>query len=122
MVWISFSGLKTAVMRTVENLSDPLPLADLAASFQNAVNRALYRKTIKAAEDLGLTSIVLAGGVAANSDLRRKFESASGFTLYRPPLSLCTDNAAMVASAAFYSGRVAPLTIGAYSRGIQVAQ
>jgi len=118
----SFSGLKTAVMRTVENLSDPIPVADLAASFQDAVNRALFRKTIKAAQNLELTRIVLAGGVAANSDLRKKFESASGFTLYRPPLSLCTDNAAMVASAAFYSGRVAPLTIGAYSRGYQIAQ
>lgn len=70
-------------MRTVENLSEPIPIADLAASFQDAVNRALFRKTIKAAQNLELTRIVLAGGVAANSDLRKKFESASGFTLYR---------------------------------------
>lgn len=115
----SFSGLKTAVMRTVENLSEPLPVADLAASFQEAVNRALFRKTVKAAQDLGLERIVLAGGVAANSDLRMKFETLSGFKIYRPPLSLCTDNAAMVASAAYYSGREAALTIGAYSRGRQ---
>lgn len=113
----SFSGLKTAVLRLVENLSEPIPRADLAASFQDAVNRALFRKTILAAKDLGVRKIVLAGGVAANSDLRHKFESQTDFAVFRPPLSLCTDNAAMVASAAFFSGQPVALSVGAYSRG-----
>lgn len=112
----SFSGLKTAVMRTRENHSEA-PVEDLAAAFQDAVNRVLFKKTVEAARGLGLDRIVLAGGVAANSDLRARFQALEGFRLYRPPMSLCTDNAAMVASAAFYTGNHVPLTIGAYSRG-----
>ena len=116
----SFSGLKTAVMRLVENQAkthgDSLPLSDIAASFQDAVNRVLFRKTLDAAAKLGLDRIVLAGGVAANSDLRRRFESTSGVKVYRPALSLCTDNAAMVAAAAYYSGQPVDLSASAYSR------
>ncbi|MBS1989063.1 MAG: tRNA (adenosine(37)-N6)-threonylcarbamoyltransferase complex transferase subunit TsaD [Cyanobacteria bacterium SZAS LIN-2] len=120
----SFSGLKTAVMRLVENQgriqgANPdasLPLGDIAASFQDAVNRVLFRKTMEAASKLGLERIVLAGGVAANSDLRRRFESAPGVKIYRPALSLCTDNAAMVAAAAYYSGQPVDLSASAYSR------
>jgi len=116
----SFSGLKTAVMRLVENQrrehGDLLPLGDIAASFQDAVNRVLFRKTMDAAAKLGLDRIVLAGGVAANSDLRRRFESVSGVKIYRPALSLCTDNAAMVAAAAYYSGQPVDLSASAYSR------
>lgn len=112
----SFSGLKTAVMRARENHSEA-PVEDLAAAFQDAVNRVLFKKTVEAARGLGLDRIVLAGGVAANSDLRARFQALEGFKLYRPPMSLCTDNAAMVASAAFYTGNHVPLTIGAYSRG-----
>ncbi|HNN62236.1 MAG TPA: tRNA (adenosine(37)-N6)-threonylcarbamoyltransferase complex transferase subunit TsaD [Candidatus Obscuribacter sp.] len=116
----SFSGLKTAVMRTMENHSGVLNTADVAASFQDAVNRVLFKKTVNCARELGLNRIVLAGGVAANSDLRRRFSElseAGTYRVYRPPLSLCTDNAAMVASAAFFSGVPAPLSIGTYSRG-----
>lgn len=112
----SFSGLKTAVMRARENHSEAL-VEDLAASFQDAVNRVLFKKAVEAARSLGLERIVLAGGVAANSDLRARFQALDGFKLYRPPMSLCTDNAAMVASAAFYTGNHVSLTIGAYSRG-----
>ena len=134
----SFSGLKTAVLRTVENhrskfatdevlVSAPfevnqpshLNVDDLAASFQDAVNRVLFRKTMLAAEKLGLDRVVLAGGVAANTDLRRRFEEAEkavGIRLYRPAPSLCTDNAAMVAAAAYYSGQPVPLSVSAYSR------
>lgn len=112
----SFSGLKTAVSRLVENLSGDIPIPDICASFQNAVNRALHRKTMAAANSLGLQKIVLAGGVAANRDLRERFEREVGVKLYRPTLDLCTDNAIMVASAAHFTGQAVPLSVGAYSR------
>lgn len=112
----SFSGLKTAVKRTVEKLAEPLPVADLAASFQDAVTRVLVRKTIKAQQDLGAGKIVLAGGVAANRELRAKFQAQSPVPVYFPKLSLCTDNAAMVAAAAHFCGEKAPLDVGVYSR------
>lgn len=115
----SFSGLKTAVMRAVENPRSDLVTADVAASFQDAVNRVLFRKTVQCAKSYGLDQIVLAGGVAANSDLRSRFEKVAleeGFKIFRPPIALCTDNAAMVASAAFFSGHEADLSVGAYSR------
>jgi N6-L-threonylcarbamoyladenine synthase len=112
----SFSGLKTAVSRTVEKLSQPLPVADLAASFQEAVTRVLVKKTLKAQQDLGVKTIVLAGGVAANRELRAKFEAQSPVPVYFPKLSLCTDNAAMVAAAAHFCGSPSSLDIGVYSR------
>ncbi len=112
----SFSGLKTAVSRTVEKLSKPLPVADLAASFQDAVTRVLVKKTLKAQQDLGVKTIVLAGGVAANRELRAKFEAQSPVPVYFPKLSLCTDNAAMVAAAAHFCGSPSSLDIGVYSR------
>ncbi len=112
----SFSGLKTAVLRLVESHSGAVPIDDVAASFQDAVNRVLFRKTMEAARELGLANIVLAGGVAANSDLRSRFENACAVKVYRPALSLCTDNAAMVAAAAFYGGQPVPLSASAYSR------
>lgn len=112
----SFSGVKTAVLRAVENHRGELPVADIAASFQAAVNRVLFRKTMEAARAADIHRIVLAGGVAANSDLRKRFEEQSEITLYRPAPALCTDNAAMVAAAAFYSGQPVPLSVSAYSR------
>jgi N6-L-threonylcarbamoyladenine synthase len=113
----SFSGLKTAVLRTVENLRGAdLPVDDLAASFQDAVNRVLFRKTIAVARAKGVSKVVLAGGVAANSDLRKRFECLDDIEFYRPAPALCTDNAVMVAAAAYYSGEPVPLSVGAYSR------
>lgn len=112
----SFSGLKTAVLRQVEKLEPPYPVEDLCASFQEAVSRVLVKKTLKAAQELNLKTIVLAGGVAANSELRRKFEAATDFKVYFPSRHLCTDNAAMVAAAAFFQGEPADLSVGAYSR------
>lgn len=113
----SFSGLKTAVLRTVENLKGAeLPVEDLAASFQDAVNRVLFRKTIAVARSKGVSKVVLAGGVAANSDLRKRFESLADIEFFRPAPALCTDNAVMVAAAAFYSGEPVPLSVSAYSR------
>ena len=112
----SFSGLKTAVLRCVEKLEPPLPLEDLAASFQDAVTRALVRKTLRAREQTGAKAIVLAGGVAANSSLRRQLKAQAPVPVYYPPPGLCTDNAAMVASAAHFVGTPAGLQAGVYSR------
>ncbi|MGD0167065.1 MAG: tRNA (adenosine(37)-N6)-threonylcarbamoyltransferase complex transferase subunit TsaD [Gaiellaceae bacterium] len=96
----SFSGLKTALLYEVRSLEpDELEArrADLAASYQRAIVRALVEQTLKAAKQTGAKQIGVAGGVAANSELR---EALSGAAL--APLELCTDNAAMIASAARY--------------------
>ena len=122
----SFSGLKTAVLRLVERLKsegvDPLPLADIAASFQDAVVRALTKRAVRSAQDQDLPAIVLGGGVAANSGLRRTLSetaAAHGISVYVPSLKFCTDNAAMVACAAsdhFAHGHRSSLDLGVYSR------
>jgi len=103
----SFSGLKTAVLRLVQKLSqedpDRLPVADLAASFQATVARSLTKRTILAARDRGLETITLGGGVAANSELRKQLTlaaSKNNLKICLPPLKLCTDNAAMIGCAA----------------------
>jgi N6-L-threonylcarbamoyladenine synthase len=101
----SFSGVKTAVLRTVESLQSqgkPLPIADLAASFQAAVVDVLVEKTIMAAEAYDVHEIIIAGGVSANKRLREKMLSQSTLPVHIPPLSLCTDNAAMIAGAAYF--------------------
>jgi N6-L-threonylcarbamoyladenine synthase len=99
----SFSGLKTAVLREVKNqASDHLPVADMAASFQAAVTDVLFQKTILAAHEFGVKEIIIGGGVSANHSLRQAFLSQAEFPINIPPLSLCTDNAAMVAAAGYY--------------------
>lgn len=108
----SFSGLKTAVRYHLEAHPEDRTdrLADIAASFQAAVVDALCDKTLAAARELRQTTIALAGGVAANSSLRRELReraSALGIRLLVPPLAYCTDNAAMIAAAAFYRGDAA---------------
>lgn len=112
----SFSGLKTAVLRTCEKLPSPLPVADLCASFQDAVTRVLVKKTIKAQEETAAPVIVLAGGVAANSALRKRLSEASMVPVLYPRTSLCTDNAAMVAAAAHFCGQSATMDAGVYAR------
>lgn len=100
----SFSGLKTAVLREVRRLEaagQPLPVADLAASFQAAVIDVLYTKTMQAARQYGVREIVVGGGVSANTALREAFLSQREFPVHIPPLKYCTDNAAMVAAAGF---------------------
>ena len=96
----SFSGLKTALLYTVRDLP-PRELeqrrADLAASYQRAIVRALVERTLAAAESLGADRVAVVGGVAANSELRASLPKAVA-----APLPLCTDNAAMIASAARY--------------------
>lgn len=112
----SFSGLKTAVLRCLEKLEEPWPVADLAASFQEAVSKVLLAKTLLAQKQTGAESIVLAGGVAANSELRRKFKELSPVPVFYPPPQYCTDNAAMVAAAAYFCGRSGADPLVAYSR------
>jgi N6-L-threonylcarbamoyladenine synthase len=100
----SFSGLKTAVARWVEQreaAGEPVPLADVAASFREAVVDVLVSKAIAACTDLGVPRLLLGGGVVANRRLREVAEQradASGVALRIPPLSLCTDNGAMIAA------------------------
>jgi len=101
----SFSGLKTAVLREVRDLQrvyDTLPTADLAASFQAAVVEVLVGKTFKAASAFGAAEILVAGGVSANMALRGALHAQADFPVHIPPIALCTDNAAMVASAGYY--------------------
>lgn len=112
----SFSGLKTAVLRTVEKLPKPLPVEDLAASFQDAVTRVVVKKTLLAQQEFKVPRLVLAGGVAANSDLRGKLAAQSPVQVYFPGLEFCTDNAAMVGAAAHFCGIQASLDARVYSR------
>ncbi len=101
----SFSGLKTAVMREVrqlESLQAELPVADLAASFQAAVVDVLVTKTLNAAQAFEAKEILVAGGVSANRALRQAFLAQSHCRVHIPPISLCTDNAAMIAGAGYY--------------------
>ena len=121
----SFSGLKTAMLRLTHKLqqhSQPLPIADLAASFQETVAKSLTKRAIACALDHGLTTIVVGGGVAANSGLRQHLRAAAQTRNLRvlfPPLQFCTDNAAMIGCAAaahLEQGHRSPLTLGAQSR------
>ncbi|MBL8089705.1 MAG: tRNA (adenosine(37)-N6)-threonylcarbamoyltransferase complex transferase subunit TsaD [Anaerolineales bacterium] len=101
----SFSGVKTSVLYEVQNLkkkSANIPTQDLAASFQQAVIDVLFKKTINAAREFGAKEILVAGGVSANRVLRQTFKSQTEFPVHIPPLSLCTDNAAMIASAGYF--------------------
>ena len=99
----SFSGLKTAVLKVVNEMKDaPLPVAALAASFQAAVVDVLFQKTMLAAREFGVKGIIVGGGVSANKSLREAFLAQTEFPVKIPPLSLCTDNAAMVAAAGYY--------------------
>ncbi|HPX38731.1 MAG TPA: tRNA (adenosine(37)-N6)-threonylcarbamoyltransferase complex transferase subunit TsaD [Mycobacterium sp.] len=96
----SFSGLKTAVARYVEKHPDFRP-ADVAAGFQESVADVLTAKAVRAATDLGVSTLLIAGGVAANSRLRELAEqrcAAAGLELRIPRLRLCTDNGAMIAA------------------------
>jgi len=99
----SFSGLKTAVARWVERRQDagePVPVADVAASFREAVADVLVGKAVAACLEHGVPRLLLGGGVAANARIRglaQERSSAAGIELRVPPLSLCTDNGAMIA-------------------------
>ena len=101
----SFSGLKTAALRLVKSFDGKeLPLNDICASFQETVSSTLYKKVKKALEEFNYNQVILAGGVAANSEIRKKIFSLSdlGYKVYAPAMKYCTDNASMVASAAYF--------------------
>ncbi|WP_416416639.1 tRNA (adenosine(37)-N6)-threonylcarbamoyltransferase complex transferase subunit TsaD [Paenarthrobacter aromaticivorans] len=100
----SFSGLKTAVARCVEQFEargEEVPVADIAAAFQEAVVDVISSKAVLACKEHGITDVLLGGGVAANSRLRELTGQrcvSAGIKLHVPPLDLCTDNGAMVAA------------------------
>ena len=121
----SFSGLKTAVLRLVQQLQQneqPLLVEDVAASFQETVARSLAKRAIVCALDYGLKTITVGGGVAANSALRKHLHTAAvahNLRVLFPPLKYCTDNAAMIGCAAvehLNRDHTSPLTLGAQSR------
>ncbi|CAK6699316.1 tRNA (adenosine(37)-N6)-threonylcarbamoyltransferase complex transferase subunit TsaD [Synechococcus sp. CBW1002] len=121
----SFSGLKTAMLRLVRSLEasgEPLPVADLAASFEQVVADVLVDRSCRCARDQGLATIVLVGGVAANRRLRQRMEQscAEADLQWRlAPLAFCTDNAAMVGVAAaqrFSQGCRSPMDLGVAPR------
>ena len=102
----SFSGLKTAVLRLVKSFDGKeLPVEDICASFQECVSSTLVKKVKKALEQSGYNQVVIAGGVAANSEIRKKMFALSedGYKVFAPPMKYCTDNAAMVASCAYFN-------------------
>jgi len=97
----SFSGLKTAVARHVEQAGEGLSIPDVAASFRESVADVLTSKAIAACRDLGIPRLLLGGGVVANARVRalaQERADAAGVALRIPPLSLCTDNGAMIAA------------------------
>lgn len=110
----SFSGLKTAVLYAVRKLqanNQPLPVADLCASFQQAAIETLLEKTLNIAARQGIQQISVTGGVSANSYLRRRLAEAAvqqSLQIFMPPLRLCTDNAAMIAACAWYQWQRQP--------------
>lgn len=122
----SYSGLKTAVLRLFEREMPAAPnpeefRCNLAAAFQHTATEVLVKKTLAAAEQLGVTTIAVAGGVAANSAVRSKFQAAienkPGWRLFIPQFKYCTDNAAMVAASAFYNPITQDIAMEVFSRG-----
>jgi N6-L-threonylcarbamoyladenine synthase len=118
----SFSGLKTAVVNYVANTrrkEQELFVPDIAASFQEAVVDVLVTKTLRAASEMGVTTVALAGGVAANSRLRQELHmraNEKGMDVRYPSPILCTDNAAMVACVGYFqlvSGKCSSLDLPA---------
>ncbi len=102
----SFSGIKTAVINIAHKEGEKLNIADMCKSFEETVCEELIENTKRAMLDLNIKEVVLAGGVSANTCLREKLKEMSdenGFKSYLPELKYCTDNAAMIGSAAYYN-------------------
>lgn len=114
----SFSGIKTAIIN-MHHKNPNINKADLCASFEATVTEILIENTLKAAKKLNINKIALAGGVSANSYIREQFinlEKTKGMKIYYPTPILCTDNAAMIASAGYYNyinGKVSDLELNA---------
>lgn len=118
----SFSGLKSAVLNYLNSAvqkGEPVVLPDVAASFQASIVSVLVSKTLQAAQKAAVDTVVVAGGVAANGELKHELRLAceqANLRFFAPPLALCTDNAAMIACRAHYkliAGQVADLTLNA---------
>lgn len=118
----SFSGIKSAVINVIHNeeqRGNTIRKEDMCTSFQNRVVEILTKKTMRAMEEYNVKNLVLAGGVAANSYLRKTLEEncqKKGYTFSYPKIKYCTDNAAMIGAAAYYAyqkGIVADLTLNA---------
>lgn len=114
----SYSGLKTSVLYTLKKLSklDEKIVKDICASFQKAAIDVLYVKTKRLCEDTGVRNVVVAGGVSANSYLRKKFYSDENLKVFIPSVKYSTDNAAMVASLAYFKPLRASLQDDVYPR------
>jgi len=120
----SFSGLKTAAINFIHNTEQKGGKVDIpifAAAFNRAVADALVSRLISAAEKNNIKKIAISGGVSANSAMRSLLTEKcreKGYTLYMPPLPLCVDNAAMVASQGYYeflAGNIADIGLNAYA-------
>jgi len=121
---MSFSGLKTATLNLIhhaEQVGEELDIPSLCAAFTAAVSETLVPRVVRALEQTGYKKIAVAGGVAANSRIRKDILAAAeklGATVYMPPLSLCGDNGAMIGAQAYYeylAGNVADMSLNAYA-------
>jgi len=121
---MSFSGLKTATLNLIhhaEQVGEELDINSLCASFCGAVSDTLIPRVVMALEQTGRKKIAVAGGVAANSRIRRDILTAAeklGVQVFMPPLSLCGDNAAMIGSQAYYeylAGNTSGMELNAYA-------
>lgn len=114
----SFSGIKTAVIN-LNHKNPNINKADLCASFEKVTTEMLIQNVEKAIEETGMKKVVLAGGVSANSYIRKQFEilgQKENIKIYYPELKLCTDNAAMIAAAGYYDyikGKTSELNLNA---------
>ena len=121
---MSFSGLKTATLNLIhhaDQVGEELDIPSLCAAFTAAVSETLVPRVVRALEETGYKKIAVAGGVAANSRIRKDILAAAeklGVTVYMPPLSLCGDNGAMIGAQAYYeylAGNVADMSLNAYA-------
>ena len=121
---MSFSGLKTATLNLIhhaEQVGETLDVPSLCAAFTSAVSDTLVPRVVRALEETGYKKVAVAGGVAANSRIRRDILAAAeklGAEVYMPPLSLCGDNGAMIGAQAYYeylAGNEADMSLNAYA-------